>query len=136
MDGGQQDGRDAAARLGEEEVQRSSEVFINDLDAIRVLELEKRGLASDDPRRPELAARIEVMTMDLFARSEYQTRLVAVQSGVPTPPARALHDVLADWRDAERRLVAARHTVRDTAGESNGFRDEYQRHPHVAGSDT
>ncbi len=44
MDSGLQEGRDAAARLGDEELQRSSEVFINDLDAIRVLELEKRGL--------------------------------------------------------------------------------------------
>ncbi len=74
--------------------------------------------------------------MDLFGDSQYQTRLVAAQSGVPTPPARALHHVLADRRDAERRLVAARRTVRDTAGESNGFRDEYQRHPDIAGSDT
>jgi len=125
------------ARLGpgEAELKRSSAEFLEHVDAIRALEAEKRDLAADDERRPELARRIEAMAMDLFGRSQYQSHLISAQARQEAPPVRPLHVILADWRDADRRLRAAHELTRGATAEAKVFRDEYERNLEMGHSD-
>ena len=57
--------------------------------------------------------------MDLLGRSEYQTRLTAAQAPPSEAPIRPLHHVLADWRDAERRMEAAHGVLRGIVAEES-----------------
>jgi len=125
------------ARLdpGEAELKRSSAEFLERVDAIRALEAEKRELVPDDPRRPELARRIEAMAMDLFGRSQYQSHLISAQARQEPPPVRPLHLILADWQDADRRLRVAHELTRGATAEAKLFRDEYERNLEMGHSD-
>jgi hypothetical protein len=128
MDGrGRIDGGFGDGQVGELELQRSSGEFLERVNAMRELEMEKRALPAADPRRPELASRIEGMALDLMGRSQYQTRLTEAQAERIPAPVRPLHVVLTDWREAERRLKDAHEAVWRTAGESRRFGEEYQR---------
>jgi len=136
MDGsGQSDGRSGSVHVGEAELQRSSGEFLEHVDEMRALEMEKRELPPEDGRRPELAVRIEAMAMDLFGRSQYQTRLTTAQAEPVAAPIRPLHTVLADWRDADRRLRAAHEVARSIAAEGKSFQDEYHRNLELGHSD-
>ncbi len=119
----------------EEALQRSSEEFLRALGAIAAMEEEKKALDPDDPRRQELAARIEERTLELFARSQHQTRLVAEAAPDEPAPPRPAQVVLADWRDAERRLHEARLAARRASIDSGAFMEEYQRSMALLGND-
>ena len=121
------DDRRTPDHAGELELQRLSSEFLSQMEQVRSLEEQKRDLPPGDERRPELAARIEAMTMELLGRSEYQSRLASAQSDPVEAPIRPIHHVIADWRDAERRLQAAHGVLRDIVAESRAFQEEYQR---------
>ena len=73
------DDRRTPDHAGELELQRLSSEFLSQMEQVRSLEEQKRELPPGDERRPELAARIEAMTMELLGLSEYQSRLAAAQ---------------------------------------------------------
>ena len=106
------------------------------------IEDEKRGLAPGDPRLVELAGRIEEIAERILAGTVRQHQLsqvanVQVESGAaeaPTTPIdetpRALTAVLAEWRDAERRSVAAEPNSAEAAEARalvDALREEYRR---------
>ncbi len=118
---------DTGGTFGEAEFQRSSQEFLRGVELIAELERQKRDLPRQDAQRLELADRIEGVAVDLLGRSQYQSRLVTTQANLPPGPKRPTHEILRDWRDAERRLHQAHDAVRAIVSESAGFQDEYRR---------
>ena len=100
-------------------LRETSDALLRDLDVLVTMEEEKRLLEPDDPRRVELAGRIEEIARRILAGTADQHHLTKVaeaqvSSGAPHAPdepiedtPRAVHAVLSDWRDAERRAAAA-----------------------------
>jgi hypothetical protein len=96
-----------------------SDAVLANLDRLRALELEKRGLPLESPRLVELAIEIEELAAIVLGATDTQTDLAKeavreAHSGGLDPkatieemsaPARELHIVLDEWRDAERRLA-------------------------------
>ena len=111
----------------EAELQRSSQEFLNALDALRLMEQEKRALEPGDPLRLGLAIDIEELALGVLGRSQYQTRLTAEQSDGTAVLPRHAHVALQDWRAAERRLRDASLVARRAALESVRFQEEYRR---------
>jgi hypothetical protein len=100
-------------------LRQTSDALLRDLDVLATLEEEKRGLDPGDPKLVELAGRIEAIAERVFVGSirEHQLTQVMneqVETGAPTAPTatidetpRSISVVLAEWRNAERRLVEA-----------------------------
>jgi hypothetical protein len=96
-----------------------SDAVLANLDRLRALELEKRGLPLESPRLVELAIEIEELAAIVLGATDTQTDLAKeavreARTGGLDPnatieemsaPARELHIVLDEWRDAERRLA-------------------------------
>jgi len=90
------------------DLRATSDALQRDLEALETLEEEKRGLALDDPRLNELANQIEEIATRVLARSTTQKNLteVAVAAGAGgsiETTRRPASDVLAEWRELERR---------------------------------
>ena len=97
----------------------TSDALLADLEALEELERQKRGLQPDDPQLVDTARRVETIARRLLGQSVRQRELTAVindlaQAGHPDAPQRTIdatpreiHQILADWRDAERRARAA-----------------------------
>jgi hypothetical protein len=94
----------------------TSDELIRDLEALSTLEEEKRQLAPDDPRFVDLATRIESIAGRVLVVSGRQRELTeemhriadegsasSVPDSIEDTP-RPISAILADWRDAERRL--------------------------------
>ncbi|HEU5204631.1 MAG TPA: hypothetical protein VFU17_10080 [Candidatus Limnocylindrales bacterium] len=95
-----------------------SDALLANLDRLRALELEKRSLPIGSPRIVELAREIEELAILVLGTSDTQVDLakaavtearageldpnVTIEELSAAP--RELHVVLAEWRDAERRL--------------------------------
>lgn len=100
-------------------LRQTSDALLRDLDVLAALEDEKRGIEPGDPRLVELAGRIEEIAKRILTGSvrEHQLTQVAnsqVESRSDNAPTatieetpRSVSAILAEWRDAERRLVAA-----------------------------
>jgi hypothetical protein len=120
----------------------TSDALLRDLDALATMEGEKRVLEPGDPKILELATRIEEIAARVLAGTTYQRRLselgetqvVRGSPGAPTEPIEAterpMELILAEWREAERRLASASP---DSVEESEArvrvkrLRDEYRR---------
>jgi hypothetical protein len=101
----------------ESELRATSDVLLRALDELAALESEKRTLAPDDPRFPEVASQVEtlattVMRMAALEKQLADTAHVMAQTGEPDAPTlpidathRPLHEILDDWRTAERDLA-------------------------------
>ena len=130
-------------------LRETSDALLRDLDVLVTLEEDKRSLEPGDPRLVELAARIEEIARRVLAGTVRQhdlTRVVRAQVAADSPHApdasiddtdRPIQAVLADWRDAERRAVAADPDSAEAA-EANALverlREEYRRaHDKAAG---
>ncbi len=129
-------------------LRRTSDALLRDLDALVTIEDEKRSLDPGDPRIVELAARVEEIArrvLDGTTRQHDLTRVAneQVEAGSPGAPdvpiddtPRSIAEVLADWRDAERRAAAAEPGSGEAA-EANArvtyLREEYRR-AHAAAS--
>jgi hypothetical protein len=125
----------------EQQLRSASDETMRTLEQLEQLESEKRTLTPGTPRFVRLANEIERLAAIVFSQTSTQMSLAqqshaAKQQGVKLPPidemsaARDVSLILADWRDAERRLAAtsidsAEHAL--AAGDVRRLRDEYHR---------
>ena len=101
----------------------------------------KRGLEPDDPQLVDTARKVETLARRLLGQSVRQRELTAVindmaQSGHPGAPQqtiestpREIHQILADWRDAERRARDAAPGSPEAEAlnaEIDRYREEYR----------
>jgi hypothetical protein len=123
-------------------LRETSDALLRDLEVLSTIEEEKRTLAPGDPRLVELAGRVQQIAERVLAGTVRQHQLsqvanAAVESGSPTAPRdaidqtpRALSAILAEWRDAERRLGAAEAGSAEAAeakAMTDALREEYRR---------
>ena len=126
----------------ESQLRGTSDSFLSSLDRLSVLEAEKRQLAPDDPRIVELADEVERLAARVLQTANTQSALaqtahVMAMTDEPDAPARpiaasrrALHDILEEWRLAERSLAEADPGSAEAAEALVRARDlrlEYQR---------
>jgi hypothetical protein len=119
----------------------TSDELIRDLEALATLEDEKRQIAPDDARFVDLATRIESIAMRVLVMSgrqreltEQMHRLADEGSSTDVPESieatpRPISAILADWRDAERRLEsteAGSAEEREVEVLVEQLRDEYR----------
>jgi hypothetical protein len=118
----------------------TSDSLLRDLDVLATLEEQKRDLASDDPRLVEVATRIEEIAqrvLNLTVRQRELTEVVTAETAQPGVSASTIAEsprpvaaVIADWREAERRVAAAEPGSVEAA-ESQAvverLREEYRR---------
>jgi hypothetical protein len=123
-------------------LRKTSDALLRDLDVLVTIEEEKRTLEPGDPRLIELAERIQEIAgriLDSSTRQHTLTRVVNAQvdAGSPSAPeasidetVRPIQAVLADWRDAERRAIAAEPGSAEAAEAEalvERLREEYRR---------
>jgi hypothetical protein len=125
----------------ENQLRSASDETLRTLEELQRLETEKRGLEPGTPRFVKLADEIERLAVYVFSQTSAQQTLAhrthaAKDAGVDLPPieeisaTRDVSEILAEWRDAERRLAAtsadsAEHAL--AAGDVRRLRDEYHR---------
>jgi hypothetical protein len=97
----------------------TSDTLLRDLEVLGRLEDEKRSLAPGDPRLVDLAGQIEEIARRVLSGSRRQRQLsedasVQVETGEAGAPRASIEatprhptEILAEWRDAERRVAAA-----------------------------
>jgi hypothetical protein len=117
----------------------ASDALLLDLEALAGLEEEKRVLEPEDPRRVELAEKIQALAEQLLDASATQRSLTIA---IHDDPATAAHTaaieetprstaaILESWRKAERQLAAAEPGSVDAevaADMVDRFREEYRR---------
>jgi hypothetical protein len=120
----------------------ASDRILTTLEQLDSLESEKRRLKPDSERFQLLSREIERLAAEIFAQSHAeqalgeQAQAAAARSGTDLPSiddsiaARDLSAILAEWRDAERRLQlaapdSAEHSI--ASGDIRRLREEYQR---------
>jgi DNA-binding HxlR family transcriptional regulator len=123
-------------------LRQTSDALLRDLEVLTTIEEEKRTLSPGDPRLVELAGRIQEIAERILSGTVRQHQLsqvvnVQVERNSPDAPSapieatpRALAAILAEWRDAERRLAAADPDSADAAEAralTEALRDEYRR---------
>jgi hypothetical protein len=101
------------------DLRATSDALMRDLDVLAAIEDEKRTLPPGDPRLVDLAQRVEDIAHRVLSSTVRQRKLTEVgneqvESAVPGRPVasidqtpRAIADILAEWRAAERRAAAA-----------------------------
>jgi hypothetical protein len=118
--------REEVEATDESEFQRASEEFMRRLEAVGAVEARKAALPPRDPDRPELAHRVEALTIELLTWSRYQSRLAETQAHELQDP-RSPQVVLDDWRSAIRRLEESSVATNAHADEVARLHAEYQR---------
>jgi len=123
-------------------LREASDELLRDLEALSVLEDDKRQVPPGDPRLVDLAAQIESIAARVLITSGRQRELTeeiqeAAEVGSSPIPAAPIDDIprpisaiLSDWRDAERRLEAADAGTaehREAEVLVDQLRDEYRR---------
>jgi hypothetical protein len=113
----------------------TSDALLRDLEALLLLEEQKRGLPADDPALVDLAQQVREVASRVLQRSNEQVELTeavvadpeAVTPIVRTP--RTPASILAEWRELERRA----QTVPEGSAErteievlASRLRDEYR----------
>jgi hypothetical protein len=116
--------------------------LLRDLEVLATIEEEKRQLQPGDPKLVELSVRIEEIAGRVLVGTVQQRQLSQigereVAAGSPGAPAVPIDDmprpidaILAEWREAERRLsAAAPGSVDESEGRAlvERLRDEYRR---------
>ena len=125
----------------ESDLRVASDKILKTLEQLDALETEKRTLKPDSPRFQTLAKEIERLAAEIFAQSHAQQRLgeqaqdAAARTGQDLPSiaethrAREMSVILAEWRDAERRLSTAAPDSAEHAmaiADVTRLREEYQ----------
>jgi hypothetical protein len=128
----------------EPDLHATSDAMLANLERLRALELEKRNLPIGSPRLVELAEEIERLAATVLGASDTQSDLAKeaakeARAGTIDPSTtieemgdapRELHVVLAEWRDAERRLSEVSPESSDglhLRAQIDLLRDEYRR---------
>jgi hypothetical protein len=135
----------------EHALRATSDTLLDDLERLITYEREKRTLDPGDPRRAALASNVSELAQRVLAGATEEAMLsveaqVEVASGSPDAPTRSidethprpLHDILSEWRDAERRAAAAgpgSAAAAAAAAEITRLRFEYRRAYERAASD-
>jgi hypothetical protein len=100
-------------------LREASDSLLRDLEALGELEEQKRTLPAGDPRTVDLSAQIEEIAERVLSTTTKQRVLTtelqdaAETSGASAPDEsinetrRSIASILDDWRQAERRLIAA-----------------------------
>jgi hypothetical protein len=124
-----------------EALRLTSDALLSDLAELESLEQEKRQVEPSDPRLVELASQIERIAHRVLGEAVGQRRMtqethaeaISGTPGAPTAPIAETHRdmrlILADWRDAERRVMESRLGSREAAlaaSDVERFRTEYQ----------
>ena len=117
------------------ELRATSDSLMRDLEALSVLETEKRSIPFDDPRLVEIANQVEVIAQRILTKTSEQSRLTEVateKADVVTieDVRRPIADILGEWRDAERRVAEAEPGSAEEADArllASSLRDEYAR---------
>ena len=126
----------------ERELRDTSDSLMRALDQLRDLEAEKREVPAGSRRFVELAQRVEDLAIEVLRRTEREVSLAEdteerreAGGGVgraieDVPPSnRELTSILAEWRDAERRLAAADAASPESstaAADVRRLREEYR----------
>lgn len=123
-------------------LRETSDALLRDLEALSILEDEKRQIAPGDPRLVDLATQIEQIAGRVLLTSARERELTvriqeAAEAGSPAAPdssidetPRSISAILADWREAERRLEAAADgtaEAREAEVMVDRLRDEYRQ---------
>src|SRR5262245_39370115 len=121
--------------LTDQELRITSDSFLARIERLQALEEQKRELPPEEAAA--MAHEVETLTREVLEWAERQTTLAEKaaatgEDGTPIAvvPPRPLHEVLAEWRTAERRLAtekpgtAAFESVR---ADVDRLRDEYAR---------
>jgi hypothetical protein len=124
-----------------EALRTTSDALLRDLEVLGAIEEEKRTIPAGDPRLVELAARVEQIAHRLLGWTSDQRQLAeaaheSVAAGVvdaavaieETP--RQMAAILADWREAERRVATLEPDSADAteaAALVEALRKEYRR---------
>jgi hypothetical protein len=114
-------------------VRAESDTFVAQLERLHELETAKRELAPTDPRFLALAVQVEdaakALLEDARGQTELGDRAHASGMDVPikqVPPDLSATEILAAWRDLERRVLAL-DPASDEAGEMRMMIDAYRR---------
>jgi hypothetical protein len=113
-------------------IRATSDSLLDDLESLRRLEEEKRDVPLNTPRFHELAAKIEEISRAVMSRTERQRELgleVARSSTTINETPREMSAILAEWREAERRLADAEPGSPEEArarADVERCRDEYR----------
>ena len=124
------------------DLRATSDALMRDLEVLAAIEDEKRTLAPGDPRLVELAQRVEDVARRVLSSTVRQRKLTEVgneqvEAAAPGTPVssidetpRAVADILAEWRTAERRAAASEPGSAEEAEAralADHHREEYRR---------
>ncbi len=128
----------------EAELRGTSDRLLDQLTHLAELERAKRQATPGTPEFVELSRQVEAIATEVLGMSRRQSSLAAATKvlrdvgspAAPTEPIAAMPEardtqvVLAEWRDAERRLAAAAEGTPDheaARADVERLRDEYRR---------
>ena len=124
------------------DLRATSDALMRDLEVLAAIEDEKRTLPPGDPRLVELAKRVEDIARRVLSSTVRQRELTEignqqVEAAAPGTPVasidetpRAMADILAEWRAAERRASVAEPDSAEAAEAralGDHLREEYRR---------
>jgi hypothetical protein len=124
----------------ERQLRDASDATLRALDRLEAMEREKRALPPGSERFVKLAQEIEASARSILSSTRHQERLAdesaerrkggeAIERSIDqVAPPRDVPTILAEWRDAERRLGRATSTEdeRLAAGDVRRLRAEYR----------
>lgn len=121
--------------MTDQELRLTSDSFLARVERLQALEVQKRELPPNESAA--LAHEVEALTREVLDWAERQTKLADEAATTSTErqpiaiiPPRPLHDVLAEWRAAERRLATEQPgtaTFESARADVDRLRDEYAR---------
>lgn len=126
----------------EQDLRTASDRVMHTLERLQELETEKRGIEPGTARFRKIAREVERLSAFVFASSHAQERLaertvaLSEQAGIvlqpidDIEPSREIQVILAEWRDAERRMSEAKPNSPDHAqakADTDRLRAEYRR---------
>ena len=126
----------------EKDLRFTSDEMLRALERLRELEARKRKLKPGTEPFVKLAEEVEQLAATVFERTREQTALgeksLELTDAAATdfrpidavPPTRELHIILAEWRDAERRLaeaISGTSQASDAEADVERLRQEYRR---------
>ena len=126
----------------ETDLRVASDRVLKTIEQLEALENEKRTVTPGSPRFKTLATEVERLAATVFAQTHAQSQLgdraqaATERTGVTLPAiedseqARDVQQILSEWRDAERRLIAAEPDSAEHAqatADVGRLRDEYHR---------
>ncbi|HEU4671708.1 MAG TPA: hypothetical protein VFS32_02300 [Candidatus Limnocylindrales bacterium] len=126
------------------DLRRTSDRLLAQLSHLAELETAKRDARPGTSEFVELSRQVEAVAAEVLGISQQQSQLATAsrvlrQTGSDaapsqpisaTPPVREAHVILAEWREAERRLAAALDGSPDAElarADVDRLRDEYRR---------